>query len=170
MYMIVCQVSSYKIIFPNTICSLSQVVYIVFMNLYYNLDVTISRKAKVAPSTDVYFWHGVQLPGDASELFPERQGGGGRVGFCLSLGSCLWLGQVLQLGRLPNNMPLEVYVVIAVCKEFPLEVKADCAIKLQLEAFLGQGYQCDVSSLTYTWCYPRPCGMYDASYHIGEDK
>ena len=132
-------------------CSLSQVVYIVLMNLY-KFSVRISRKAKVAPSTDVYFWHGVQLPGDASELFPERQGGGGRVGFCLSLGSCLWLGQVLQLGRLPttNNMTLEVYVEIAVCKEFPLEVKADCAIKLQLEAFLGQGYQCDVSSLTYT--------------------
>ena len=149
--MIVYPVSSYKIIFPNTICSLSQVVYIVFMNLYYNLDVTIFQKRK-SPPTDVYFWHGVQLPGDASELFPERQGGGGRVGFCLSLGSCLWLGQVLQLGRLPttNNMTLEVYVEIAVCKEFPLEVKADCAIKLQLEAFLGQGYQCDVSSLTYT--------------------
>jgi len=28
--------------------------------------------------------------------------------------------------------------------EFPLEVKADCAIKLQLETCLGQGYKCDV--------------------------
>ena len=34
-------------------------------------------------------------------------------------------------------------------KEFPLEVKADCAIKLQLEAYLGQEYKCDVSSKTH---------------------
>ena len=39
------------------------------------------------------------------------------------------------------NTPL-----LIVSKEFPLEVKADCAIKLQLEACLGQGYKCDVST------------------------
>ena len=35
---------------------------------------------------------------------------------------------------------------ITCSKEFPLEVKADCAIKLQLEAYLGQEYKCDVST------------------------
>ena len=29
-------------------------------------------------------------------------------------------------------------------KEFPLEVKADCAIQLFLDAYLGQEYKCGV--------------------------
>ena len=44
--------------------------------------------------------------------------------------------------------------LLLVLKEFPLEVKADCAIKLQLETCLGQGYKCDVSTSTSPQCYP----------------
>ena len=40
--------------------------------------------------------------------------------------------------------------IVACIKEFPLEVKADCAIKVQLEACLGQGYKCDVSRQTFS--------------------
>ena len=50
----------------------------------------------------------------------------------------------------------QIPVKIIVLKEFPLEVKADCAIKLQLEACLGQGYRCDVSNSTSAQCSPLP--------------
>ena len=58
-------------------------------------------------------------------------------------------------------------VEIVAFKEFPLEVKADCAIKLQLEACLGQGYKCDVSTSNPTHVVVNPISV--IFYILGED-
>ena len=60
-------------------------------------------------------------------------------------------------------------VEIVAFKEFPLEVKADCAIKLQLEACLGQGYKCDVSTTTSSPTYVVVNPISVIFYILGED-
>ena len=62
-----------------------------------------------------------------------------------------WVKFFNWVGHHGQNTPVELLLVL---KEFPLEVKADCAIKLQLETCLGQGYKCDVSTSPSPQCYP----------------
>ena len=123
-------------------------------------------------NTDGCFKHSVQLPGDAGELFPERQGGGEAckekqiqvparwmnwslpfVGLLSRAGSSSSTGLVIMVNIHFCQTPVQLKLLL-VLKEFPLEVKADCAIKLQLETCLGQGYKCDVSTSTSPQCYP----------------
>ena len=75
------------------------------------------------------------------------------VGLLSRAGSSSSTGLVIMVNIHFCQTPVQLKLLL-VLKEFPLEVKADCAIKLQLETCLGQGYKCDVSTSPSPQCYP----------------